>query len=305
MKPVTLLLVAVVSFASGPSAIEQKKATAATLLSHQDFASALEEAKSINREQPDELVGYQLLAAAYLGLGDYIEAEKALQWMIDLRIGKADAAGWMLVARFREATGDIDGALDAVNAASLRLSPQAGAEKCTLLAYSGHLLMLEGKVDVAERALREALKTNPADVNSLRALARVRLAQNRREEAVDTLRRIARPGGDPHILYALADATHDPADYVVFEHRALQTGDANRELVLYYAGPGGRPDEAERIARLQAAHGADIMTLDALAVALSARGKVTEAKAVMRSALAVGTKDPEILMHAKQMGVEN
>jgi tetratricopeptide (TPR) repeat protein len=303
MKTLVVLLATVGSFASEPSGLEQSKAAAAALLNGREFAAAVDKAKLINREQPDDLGGYQLLAAAYLGLGDYNEAEKALQWMIDLRIGKADAAGWMLVARFREATGDLEGAMDAVNGADQQLSPAATADKRILLAYSGHLLTIAGKLDAADRALNGALKTDAADANALEELAHLRLAQGRRAEAIDILRRIARPGADPGILYQLAEATRDPDDYVAFERRALETGRAKRQLVLYYAGPGHRPDQAERIARMEAARSSDIFALDALAVALNATAKVSEAKAVMRRVLAVGTKDPEILAHAKQIGV--
>src|SRR5205085_2967648 len=132
------------------------------------------------------------------------------------------AMGWMLVARFREATGDLEGAMDAVNAADQQLSPSAIADRRMLLAYSGHLLTVAGKLDAADRALNAALKTDAADANALEELARVRLAQDRRAEAIDILRRIARPGADPRVLYQLAEATRGSEDYVAFERRALE-----------------------------------------------------------------------------------
>ena len=193
--------------------------------------------------------------------------------------------------------------MDAVNAANQQLSPSAIADRRMLLAYSGHLLTLAGKPDAADRALNAALRTDAADANALEELAQLRLAQDRRAEAVDILRRIARPGADPRVLYQLAEATRGSEDYVAFERRALETGGAKRQLVLYYAGPGNRPDEAERIARIEAARSGDIFAMDALAVALNATGKVSEAKAAMRRVLAIGTKDPEILAQAKQIGV--
>src|SRR5207302_309787 len=97
---------------------QARKIRVRALLERTDFRAALEEAASINREWPDDVAAYQLMAAARLGLGDYERAEKDLQWMLDLRIGKADPQGWLLLACFREVTGDIDGALEAVNSAS-------------------------------------------------------------------------------------------------------------------------------------------------------------------------------------------
>ncbi len=77
---------------------EARKAAIRTLLSKCDFAAALEQAQAINPEWPDDIAAYQLIAAAHLGLGDYPEAEGAAQWMLDLRIGKADTQGWLVLA---------------------------------------------------------------------------------------------------------------------------------------------------------------------------------------------------------------
>jgi predicted Zn-dependent protease len=304
MKSFILLLCAIAALADSPTAFEANKSAAVALLGRQDFGAALERAKALNRERPDDVDGYQLLAAAYLGLGDYSEAEKAVQWMVDLRIGKADAGGWMMVAHFREVTGDIDGAMDAVNLAFGRLGPTAGQERRALQIYSARLQQVAGKLNLADRLLSDLLAEDPGDEAAAEVLAAVRIAQHRRSDAIQILRRIARPGAHPRTFYRLAEATGDPGDYAAFERSAREKisspDNANRELALYYAGAGKRPDEAERVARLEAGRRHDVFTMDALAMALHAAGKASEAQAAMTRVLA----DPEILAHAAEIGVK-
>jgi predicted Zn-dependent protease len=294
--------------AAEPSTFEARKAHVRTLLEQQDYGAAILEAGAINREWPDDVVGYQLLAEAHLGIGNYTEAEKAIQWMLDLRIGKADSSGWLLVARFREVTGDIEGAIEAANLSYSRLQPSQGGERLALLSYLARLHLLAGRSDVAEQALRAPLTESPANPEALRTLAEIRLAQNKRLEAVPILRDLARLTNQPRDLYLLAEATKDPTDFALFvtaaEKRASTFNNANRELALYYAGPGNRPAEAVRIARLESERRHDVFTMAALAVGLSANGKSAEAREVMKSVLAVGTRDSGIREHARRIGVK-
>ena len=93
LKKTHLLFIAVVAFAADGSMLESRKDKVRTLLNHGDFATAAEQAKVLNREAPDDVSTYQLLASAELALGNYEKAEEAIQWMLDLRIGKSDSAG--------------------------------------------------------------------------------------------------------------------------------------------------------------------------------------------------------------------
>ena len=44
-------------------------------------------AQALNKRAPDDLLVYGLLGDAHLELGEYPEAEEALQWMMNLRPG--------------------------------------------------------------------------------------------------------------------------------------------------------------------------------------------------------------------------
>jgi len=308
MRAVALLFPALALLGADPSAFESRKAAIRALLERSDFAAALDQARAINREWPDDIAGYQLMAAAHLGIGNYTEAEQAVQWMLDLRIGKADAQGWLLVATIREVTGDIDGALDAVNIGYAGLAPGRERDRLALLARSGHLNCLAGKLEAAERVLRDALAAAPGDEDSLEALARVKIARGRRDEALEIFRELARSTGNPRYLYQVAVAGGGPSVYAAFEgaarERMLATDNANRELALFYAGPGKRPAEALAIARREAGRRHDVWTLDALAVALQANGKTEDARATMKRILATGVRYPEILRHAVKMNLK-
>ena len=139
------------------------------------------------------------------------------------------------------------------------------------------------------------------------ALAAVRIAQNRHEDAREILAALAR-SGNPRYLFELAEERRDSGGYAAFERaaraRMTQPGNANRELVLFYAGPGKRPDEALEIARREAAGRHDVLTLDALAVALRATGNLAEARSTMQRVLEIGARHPEILRHAAELGLK-
>lgn len=308
MKTPLLALIAAVSCAAGSVAIDVHISRARELLRQMDFHGALAEAEAVSRTSLDDVTGYQLMAAALLELGDYDQADKQLQWMLDLRIGKTDPQGWLLVARLREVTGDIEGALDAVNAGYARLAPGQEGERQALAAYSARLLYLSGKYDLAEQAIERAAVSPEVLPSLLETRARLRLAQGKRLEAVRILRQLTARDPDPRYLYLLAKTSGAAADYAAFEPAARSVAaspaNANRELALYYSTRGRQPAKALESARLESQRRQDIYTLDALALALFVNGRNAEARATMQRVLAVGTQDPEILAHARRIGVK-
>ena len=306
VRSILTLIPVLTLFAATPS-FEEKKAEIRELLARFDSKTALDRAIALNKQWPDDVIGYELLTAARLGVGDYAEAEKSAQWMIDMRIGKTGPIGWMLIAQIREATGDLDGAIDAINTGYVMLAPLQTAERQALLTYAGELHLRTGKLEIAARMFQDRLKLGP-DAASTAALAAVRLQQGNREEATAMLRKLSDTDAHPRYRYQLAEVTGSPDDYAAFEKAAeaiqSSSNNANRELILYRSGHGKHPKEALSLAIAESRIRHDLLTQDALAVAYQANGKLLEARSALQLALDVGTRDPAILLHAKELGLK-
>ncbi len=294
-----------------PDNFEGRKAEVWVLLGKHEFGRALAEATVLNRRAPDDILVYGLLADAAVELGKYDEAEKAVDWMLDLRPGNVPAL--TRAAYLRELFGDVDGALELMNQAFEQVNPAETEDRTWILTHVGHLHLSAGRVEQAERALLAALDLFPGYHYALAQLARVRAAQGRHAESAGLLRRRceAAPHPENHFDLAVALVKAGKGEeagplFARFERlarREMEGADnANRELVAYYLDHSRSKDfgkeEALRIARREAALRRDVPTLDCLAWALSANGEHAEARLEIEAALAVGTRDARILFHA-------
>ena len=55
------------------------------LLGNHEFAAAVEKATALNKRAPDDVMVWGFLTDANVELGNYADAEKAAQWMLNLR----------------------------------------------------------------------------------------------------------------------------------------------------------------------------------------------------------------------------
>ncbi len=300
-KLIFLLTIFAGAYAAESGALPAARDNVRLLIKAGDYATAMEKAKALNKQTPDDVATYQILAEAQLGLGDYEDAEMTIQWMLDLRIGKADAMGWYVVAKFREAVGDLEGSLDAVNLAYGRVAPGQQPDIPTLLIYSARLQMKAGRLENAEAVLKSMPAGTETTEQKQIAMAKLRVLQQRHAEAVEILKGLSKTPGN---LYLLSEQTKDAADYKAFETAALEQKDKwNAELTLYYAGAGDRAQDALKLARQEAAKRHDVGTLDRLAYALYQAGQKDEARVTMNRIVKLGNRDPEVLRHAALMGV--
>jgi tetratricopeptide (TPR) repeat protein len=290
-----------------PDNLEALKVRAWVLLGRHEFAAALKLAQSLNQRAPDDLLVYGFLTDAYAELGQYREAEAACQWMLDLRPGNIPA--FTRAAYLRELFGDLEGAMDLMAAAYQRSSVGDTEDRAWMLTQLGHLALVAGKLDDADRVLGESLQLFPDYHYALAALGKLRTAQGRHADAAVLLTRRYEVAAHPENLYELARAldragrhTEAKTAYATFEAQALKESagwdNANRELVYYYIDIARKPGEALRIAAREAARRQDVYTLAAHAAALHASGRAHEAKQTMDRALSVGVKDPEVLARA-------
>lgn len=290
-----------------PDNLAAERARVWARLGKHDFAQAMTLAQALNRRVPDDPMGYAFLVDANAELGNYEAAERAAQWLLDLRPGMV--AGLTRAAYLREIFGDVDRALDLMHLASKRLPATELEDRAWVLTQLAHLEMMRGKHEYAEPVLAEALRLFPEYHYALGQMARLRAAQGRHADAVDFERRRYRIAAHPENQFALAVALvraglrrEAKMAFTEFERRALaESGgwdNANRELVFCYADHARRAAEALRVAERELARRKDVHTRGAYAWALLASGRHAQARAEMEGVLTVGVRDPAMLYRA-------
>ena len=290
-----------------PGNLEGRKLQVWILLGQHEFQRAVDTAEQLNRSVPDDVLVYGFLVDGYTALGRYAEAEKAAQWMLDLRPGNVPAL--TRAAYLRELFGDHEGAVELMDTAYRRTAPAEVEDRAWILTQIAHLSLLTCRTAAAEALLTEALELFPDYHYALAQMAELRTAQGRFGEAA--MLHAQHVKGAPHpenrfeLGVALARAGR-PADAQV-EWQAFETAaraemdgwdNANVELIYYYVDHAGRPAEALALARREAERRHDTRTLEALAWALQANGRSHEAKTEMDRALAVGIRTAASFYHA-------
>jgi tetratricopeptide (TPR) repeat protein len=290
-----------------PGNLEGRKLQVWILLGQHEFQRAVDTAEQINRSMPDDVLVYGFLVDGYTELGRYAEAEKAAQWMLDMRPG--NVPGLTRAAYLRELFGDHEGAVELMDSAYRRTAHAEVEDRAWILTQIAHLSLLTCRTGPAEALLTEALKLFPDYHYALAQMAELRTTQGRLPEAAVLRARHVGVAPHPENRYELGAAlvragksADAEVQWQAFETaaRAEMSGwdNANVELIYYYVDHAGRPAEALAIARREAERRRDIRTLEALAWALQANGRSSEAKTEMDKALAVGIRAAASFYHA-------
>jgi tetratricopeptide (TPR) repeat protein len=300
------------SLAIAPENLAAERIHVWLLLGKHEFGAAREAAQKLSTRVPDDIMVYGFLTDANVELGSYDDAEKAAQWMLDLRAG--NMPGLTRAAYLRELFGDVDGSLDLMQMAYDSTPPSETEDRAWILTQMAHLELSVGKVESAESKLTNALQLFPDYHYALANLAKVRTLQKRYKEAAALLQR--RYDAAPHAenLYDLAVATklsgqteQSKAMFEEFERKSLaesnKTDNSNHELVFYYADVVRQPAKALEIAKQEYARRHDVFTLDAYAWALYNNNQLEEAKKQIERALGVGIQDARMLRHAGEISV--
>ena len=261
------------------------------------------------------VLDFGLLGDALMEQGRLAEAADAYQKMIDL---KPFYQSYTRAAHLRWLKGDLDGAVrlmsSAVKAASPRDPESIAWGYSRLAAYE----LQRGHLDASEQMDVASLQSVPDYASALLVKGRVRLARKQYPEAIELLEHAARLNPLPDYQWALADAlraANRPGEAEAAERLLLKNGAADdpRTLALYLStrkartasGPEGAHDtragdgqRAVELARHEINLRSDVFTLDALAWALVNVGEVREASALIERALAEGTADARLFLHA-------
>jgi tetratricopeptide (TPR) repeat protein len=289
-----------------PDNYDALKLRAKTLLTYHRFRDALDVARRAQTLRPRDHDVYGALTDALVELGDYEEAVRAAQTMVNLR---PDTASYSRISYLRELHGDTEGAIEAMRTAVRAASPQDPENLAWCLVQLGNLLLNGGKPTEAEREFDRALKTFPDYRMGLEAKARARIAAGDLESAANIYRREQEL--DPNsadAALALGDlytkqgqAEEAKRQYERFESLERKNAVAENDwhhLVYFWADHNQNLDEALTLARRAREQRADIHTCDALAWTLFKQGQFTEAKASIDEATRLGTRDARILYHA-------
>lgn len=282
------------------------------LLGKHEFAAAREEAIKLNKRMPDDIMVYGFLTDANVELGNYVEAEKSAQLMLDLRPG--NSPGVTRAAYLRELFGDVDGALELMDMALQSTNPSEVEDAAWILTQMAHLQLSVGKVADAEKNLQHALTLFPGYHYALGNLAKVRMAQKHYDEAVQLLQQRYQAAPHAENLYDLAEALQlagrteeAKRGLAEFEQKSLLETDradnSNRELIFYYADYAHQPLQALEVAKREFARRHDVYTLDSYAWALHVNGRNQEARNQVETALAVGIRDSKMLRHAGEIAL--
>ena len=302
------------SFEIAPDNFDGQRIHVWLLLGKHEFAAALDAAKKLNQKMPDDVMLYGFLADANVELGNYNDAEKAAQWMLDLKPG--NIPGLTRAAYLRELYGDIEGSLELMNMAYQSTPPGEVEDGAWIVTQMAHLNLEIGKIGEAERLSQQALAVFPGYHYALGNLAKVRIQQKRYDEAVELLTQRYRAAPHAENLYDLAQALQlagKTADankaFAEFEQKSLletNRGDnSNHELIFYYADHAKQPERAQEVAQREIARRHDVFTLDSYAWALYENGQYGEARKQIEIALAVGIRDAKIFRHAGEIALKS
>src|SRR6266516_2076097 len=257
------------------------------------------------RAAPWVLLGLHDFRGA-LAAAERARAVEAAQRMVDLRPGLPSYAR---AAFLRALFGDRAGAIELLQLAVATGSARDPEGRAWALVHLGHEYFAVGDLAAAGRAYARALDVFPDYYLALGGLGRVRAAERRLAAAADLYRRAVARVPQPDLVAALGDV-HDAAgdadqaerQYALVEYMGEVAAAAGttygRQLALFYADHDRRPEEALRLARLEAAGRGDIYTDDTLAWACYGNGRFAEAARAAHRALRLGTEDAMLHYHA-------
>ncbi len=287
-----------------------RKTRVALLLAQQKYEEARQQASLLNREVPDDAAIYGYLAEAEIALGDYEDADKSAQWMLNMQPN--NVPGLLIGADLRVLYGDADGALELLDQAEVEVPPTEREELAWIENKAAAIELETGNLALAERSLAHAQRLFPGYRETLVNLARLRLDQHRAGAAQDLFKQAAQIHSDPCVLYEAGVAQQAAGSSTAARREAPETpaatplaatpwggyDDTQHCAVLMEAANTATATEALQLAERLIAVRHDVWTLDAYAWALYENGQYARAEAAIQRAIQVGIRSAQIFDHA-------
>ncbi|MEV7416464.1 tetratricopeptide repeat protein [Streptomyces sp. NPDC089919] len=266
------------------------------------FRDALAWARKAVATSPATPASYGVLADAHTQLGQYEEAEEAVQKMADLR---PDSSSLARASYTFELRGDTDRATTLMER-SLRAAGTPG-ERAFALTHLSSLALDNGDPTTALRRAQTGLTIAPRDAGLLEARARAHAATDDREQAVADYTAAIAVAPLPQYLLGLGELQQSlghqdraEAQYAVL--RAQETlrraagNPADVDAILFEADHGD-PRHAVTTAAAAVRERPFLAVHDAYAWALHRAGRDDEALEQAEQALTLGTRSALFLYH--------
>jgi tetratricopeptide (TPR) repeat protein len=282
------------------------------LMTQHRFTESLAVARRNLAMHPTDQESRRMIAELNLELGNYPDAERALEAFSSVRV---DPSMLALRSRLMEVKGRTSEALALIRLAQSeadrnRYLPAENAAWYHLRV--GDLLLSTGRVGEAETAYRGALALYPLDRKSLFGMGRVAAARRDWNGVVDWCSRSAALDPDPPVLELLGDAylalgkkDLSAKQYALVDEgytmERRNGGSHDRLQAMFLADHNLRLDEALRLAIRDMKVRQDVYAYDTLAWTSYKQGQLAEADAAMAKALALGTKDARLFFHAAEI----
>jgi tetratricopeptide (TPR) repeat protein len=243
---------------------------------------------------------YGVLGDALMEQGKLDEAVVAYQAMMDQ---KPSPQAYSRAAHIRWLKGDVAGAIELMSWAAGASSPRDPESAAWTRVRLAHYKWQAGDTKRALELIDEALQLQPEYPPALLERGRVLLNSDKALEANDLLKRAVALNPLPEYRWTLSEALQaadrvDEAKVVETELKRRGATDDPRTFSLYLATRGEEAATALRLAQAELQTRADVFTLDALAWAWLANGSSAQAWIFAQRALAEGTQDGRLFLHA-------
>lgn len=286
-----------------PTNLNSLKLKTSLMLTFHRFAEARDFARELQKHNSKDAFFYGALTDANIELGNYKEAVKNAQEMVDTR---PDMASYARVSYVRSLHGEPDGAIEAMKLAAKIADPNDREAQAWCLVHLADEFFKTGKYRDAELQYDNALKTFSGYHLALAGKGRARAAQNDFDNAIKFLTEAnARVPNVENIIFLAdvytrlnnLDEAKKQYELAAFIEKNLGNLD-QRRLALLWADHDMKLDEALAIATREHDARKDIFTADIFAWCLFKNGKVVEAKKIIAEAMRLKTRDARFFYHA-------
>ena len=243
---------------------------------------------------------FGLLGDVLMEQGRLDEAVEAYQKMADI---KPDLHAYTRAAHLRWLKGDLEGAIEMMQLAVAAASPRDAESAAWVYTHLAQYQLQSGDLAQSRRGCEAAFAFQTNYPPALLLLGKIQLARGEISEAVASLK-LAEAGNPlPEYQWALAEALHaagraPEAEAVEQSLNERGTVSDPRTFSIYSATVGVNTANSLRLAEAELETRRDVFTYDAIAWALAATGRWNEARIKMLGALAEGTQDGRLFLHA-------